>query len=77
MIHTQNIRSLTDFQRNASGHIKRLKDSSLPELLNVEGHAAIVVQTANAYQVCQIASITHSLQDIRVSLRRNFFIIVI
>jgi len=50
MIYTQNIHSLTDFQRNASGHIKRLKASGLPEVLTVNGRAELVVQTADAYQ---------------------------
>jgi len=50
MIQTQNIHSLTDFQRNTSGHIERLKNSGLPEVLTIKGKAALVVQTADAYQ---------------------------
>jgi PHD/YefM family antitoxin component YafN of YafNO toxin-antitoxin module len=72
MIQTQNIHSLTDFQRNASGHIKRLKDSGLPEVLTVNGRAELVVQTADAYQALlnrlelyeSAAAITRGLHDI-------------
>jgi PHD/YefM family antitoxin component YafN of YafNO toxin-antitoxin module len=72
MIQTQNIHSLTDFQRNASGHIKRLKDSGLPEVLTVKGRAELVVQTADAYQALvnrlelyeSAAAITRGLHDI-------------
>jgi PHD/YefM family antitoxin component YafN of YafNO toxin-antitoxin module len=72
MIHTQNIHSLTDFQRNTSGHIKRLKESGLPEVLTVKGRAELVVQTADAYQALldrlelfeSAAAITRGLQDV-------------
>jgi PHD/YefM family antitoxin component YafN of YafNO toxin-antitoxin module len=50
MIQTQNIHSLTDFQRNAAGHIERLRETGLPEVLTVKGRAELVVQTADAYQ---------------------------
>lgn len=72
MIQTQNIHSLTDFQRNTSGHIKRLKESGLPEVLTVNGRAELVVQTADAYQALltrlelheSAAAISRGLQDI-------------
>lgn len=50
MIDLQNIQSLTSFQRDAAGHIERLRESGLPEVLTVNGRAEIVVQTAEAYQ---------------------------
>ena len=50
MIQTQNIHSLTDFQRNTSGHIKRLQASGMPEVLTVKGRAELVVQSAESYQ---------------------------
>ena len=37
MIQTQHIHSLTDFQLNTADHIKRLKESGLPEVLTVNG----------------------------------------
>ena len=74
MIQTQNIHSLTDFQRNASEHIKRLKDSGLPEVLTVNGRAELVLQTADAYQALlnrlefyeSAAVITRGLQEIEM-----------
>lgn len=50
MIQTQNIHSLTGFQRNTSAYIKRLQKTGLPEVLTVKGHAELVVQNADAYQ---------------------------
>ncbi len=72
MIQTQNIHSLTDFQRNTSDHIKRLKESGLPEVLTVNGRAELVLQTAESYQALlnrlelheSAAAITRGLQEI-------------
>ncbi len=50
MIQTQNIHSLTEFQRNTSLHVRRLKETGLPAVLTIKGKAALVVQTADAYQ---------------------------
>lgn len=49
-IHVSNIRSLSDFQRNAKKHIRRLKKTGKPEVLTVNGRAQLVVQDASAYQ---------------------------
>jgi len=45
-----NIHSLSDFQRNAKHHIRRLKQSGKPAVLTVNGEAEVVVQSAEAYQ---------------------------
>lgn len=50
MIQSQNIHSLTDFQRNTAAHIRSLRESGLPEVLTVKGRAELIVQTADAYQ---------------------------
>jgi hypothetical protein len=50
MIDLNNIRSLSDFQRNARAHLNRLKKTGKPEVLTVHGQAAVVVQDAEAYQ---------------------------
>ncbi len=42
--------SLTDFQRNAKEHIKRIKKSRRPMVLTVNGRAEVVVQDARSYQ---------------------------
>jgi PHD/YefM family antitoxin component YafN of YafNO toxin-antitoxin module len=50
MIRPEDIRSLTDFQRNTRTHLKRLKRTGRPELLTINGKAEVVVQNASAYQ---------------------------
>ena len=40
MIALQDIRSLTDFQRNTKAHLKRLKATGRPAVLTVNGKAA-------------------------------------
>jgi len=49
-INLKDIRSVTDFQRNAKTHVARLKRSKSPMVLTVNGSAAIVVQDAGTYQ---------------------------
>jgi prevent-host-death family protein len=44
------IRSVTDFQRNVKTHIKRLRKTKAPMVLTVNGSAAVVVQDAASYQ---------------------------
>lgn len=73
MIQTQNIHSLTDFQRNTASHLRALRASGLPEVLTVKGKAELVVQTAEAYQALlsklelyeSAAAINRGLQDIK------------
>jgi hypothetical protein len=50
MIAIQDIRSLTDFQRNTKAHLRRLKSSGRPEVLTVNGKAELIVQDAAAYE---------------------------
>jgi PHD/YefM family antitoxin component YafN of YafNO toxin-antitoxin module len=49
MIRAEDIGSLTDFNRNAKTHLKRLRRTGRPELLTVNGKAEVVVQNASAY----------------------------
>lgn len=49
-IDLREIRSLSDFQRNAKAHIRRLRKTGRPEVLTVNGQAAVVVQDAQNYQ---------------------------
>jgi hypothetical protein len=50
MITLEDIRSLTDFQRNTKSHLRRLKTTGRPEVLTVNGRAELIVQNAAAYQ---------------------------
>jgi len=49
-IDLKDIRSVTDFQRNAKVHVARLKRTKQPMVLTVNGSASVVVQDASAYQ---------------------------
>jgi PHD/YefM family antitoxin component YafN of YafNO toxin-antitoxin module len=49
-LNLSSIYSLSDFQRNTREHIRKLKKSGKPLLLTVNGHAEVVVQSAEAYQ---------------------------
>lgn len=44
------IHPLSDFQRNAKAHIRRLKKTGKPAVLTVNGHAEVVIQSTEAYQ---------------------------
>ncbi|HZQ47541.1 MAG TPA: prevent-host-death protein [Verrucomicrobiae bacterium] len=50
MIALQDIRSLTDFQRNTKAHLRRLKSTGRPEVLTINGKAELIVQDAAAYE---------------------------
>jgi hypothetical protein len=50
MIALQDIRSLTDFQRNTKSHLRRLKSSGRPAVLTVNGRAELIVQDAAAFE---------------------------
>ena len=50
MIDLDQIKPLTDFLRNSKAHIANLKASGRPEVLTVNGEAAVVVQDAESYQ---------------------------
>lgn len=50
MIRVRDIYSLTDFQRRAKEHIRRLKTTGDPQVLTVNGRAEVVVQDAMAYE---------------------------
>ena len=50
MIDLANIFSLTDFQKQTRKHLRRLKKTGQPQVLTLNGHAEIVVQSAKGYQ---------------------------
>ena len=51
MLDTREIHPLTDFLRNHKAHVTRLKETQAPEVLTVNGKAAVVVQDAASYQL--------------------------
>ena len=50
MINLDDIQSLTDFKRNTTKYLKKMKRTKGPVVLTVNGRAEIVVQDAKAYQ---------------------------
>jgi len=50
MVKLSNLGSLSEFQRDPETHLERLKKTGDPEILTVNGHAELVVQSADAYQ---------------------------
>lgn len=50
MINLKSIHPLTDFKRNTSKHLKKLKESRSPLVLTVNGKAELVVLDAESYQ---------------------------
>lgn len=69
MIQIDDITSLTDFQRNAKKHVKRLKRTGRPEVLTVNGKPQVIVQDADAYQkLVDAAEQTRTLAALRTSL---------
>ncbi len=61
MIQVNEIKPLSDFLRNAKSHITGLKQSGRPEILTVNGEAAVVVQDAESYQ--QLLNLARQAQD--------------
>ena len=50
MINLENIHSLTDFKRNASSYVERIRETKAPIVLTVNGEAAVIVQDALSFQ---------------------------
>ena len=53
MVNLQNIHSLTDFKRNASNYIERIRETKAPMVLTINGEAAVIVQDALSFQHLQ------------------------
>ena len=67
MISIEDIRSLTEFQRNTKAHLRRLKATGRPEALTVNGKAELIVQDARAYEetLDAIRGIQRGLDDVK------------
>ena len=62
-------KSLTDFNRNSREHLDRLRASGKPEVLTVNGEAAVVVQDAAAYQqLLERAQYAETVEAIRLGM---------
>ena len=69
MVDLNDIHSLSDFQRDTRRHINRLKRTGRPEVLTVNGKAAVVVQDAASYQkLLDLIDRTQAIEGIRRGL---------
>jgi len=72
MLDITDTKSLTDFNRNSREHVERLRESGKPEILTVNGEAAIVVQDAMAYQeLVRQADYTATVQTVRAGMEAH------
>jgi prevent-host-death family protein len=69
MINLDNIQSLTDFKRNASNYVDRIRETKSPLVLTVNGKAAVVVQDATAFQASadRMASMETQIQALKLA----------
>ena len=74
MIALQDIRSLTDFQRNTRAHLRRLKSSGRPAVLTVNGRAELIVQDATAFEdmLDAIRGIQRGLDEMKAGTGKPF-----
>lgn len=72
MVKASAIKPLSDFLRNSKTHIQTLEASGEPEILTVNGEAAVVVQDAEAYEkLVQLAE--QAKQDARLQSALEHF----
>jgi len=69
MFQSSDIHTVTEFSRKPAEHIKRLKESKRPEILTVNGKAALVIQDAESYEkMAHLADYAQSTLSIRQAL---------
>ncbi len=69
MFRSSDIYTVTEFSRKPMEHIERLSESKRPEILTVDGKAAVVVQDAETYEkMAALAEYAESLKNIRQAM---------
>lgn len=69
MFLSADIHTVTEFSRKPAEHIKRLSESKRPEILTVNGKAAVVIQDAESYErMAELADYADSIQNIKAAL---------
>ena len=69
MFRSSDIHTVTEFSRKPAEHIKRLAASKRPEILTVNGKAAVVVQDAETYEkMAALADYAESIKNIRQAM---------
>jgi PHD/YefM family antitoxin component YafN of YafNO toxin-antitoxin module len=72
MLKVKSIKPLSDFLRNSKSHISALKASHEPEILTVNGEAAVVIQDAESYEA-MAALAEQARQDARLQAAMTYF----
>ncbi len=68
MYTTKDIYSVSDFNRKTSEHIKRVQETRKPEVLTVNGKAAIVVVDPESYdEMAQNQELLQTLKNIAIA----------
>ncbi|MBD2437877.1 type II toxin-antitoxin system Phd/YefM family antitoxin [Nostoc sp. FACHB-110] len=66
---SKDIHSLTEFKRNTTEFLQRIKQTKHPLILTVNGKAELVVQDAESYQeLLDAAELVETLKEIKLSL---------
>lgn len=72
MFQTNDIFTVTEFNRKPADHIKRLQKSKRPEILTVNGKAAVVIQDAETYEkIAALADYAESIISLRQALTES------
>ena len=72
MVKTSAIKPLSDFLRNSKSHIQKLHATQEPEILTVNGEAAVVVQDVASYE--KLAALAEqAIQDARLQSAMEYF----
>lgn len=67
----RDIHSLTEFKRNTTEFLQRIKQTKHPLLLTVNGKAELVVQDAESYQkLLEAAELLETLKGIKLGLEQ-------
>ncbi|MBO3459071.1 type II toxin-antitoxin system Phd/YefM family antitoxin [Aetokthonos hydrillicola Thurmond2011] len=67
----KDIHSLTDFKRNTTEFVQRMKETKHPLVLTVNGKAELVVQDAESYQaLLEAAEFVDTVKSIRRALEQ-------
>lgn len=67
----KDIYSLTDFKRNTTEFVQRMKETKHPLVLTVNGKAELVVQDVESYQaLLEAAEFVETIKSIRQALKQ-------
>ncbi|MBD2452623.1 type II toxin-antitoxin system Phd/YefM family antitoxin [Nostoc sp. FACHB-87] len=68
---SKDIHSLTEFKRNTTEFLQRIKETKHPLVLTVNGKAELVVQDAESYQeLLDAAELVTTLKEIKLALEQ-------